>query len=101
MLELIYFETIDDLARLTGLTRDELWGAGFSLDDFDFGVRVNQKIHREPTYEELEKEDYYEDELVTDWDMPGYRIFEWLQNVNTGPRYVEHKGWHYYMMHHA
>lgn len=37
MIQLTWFESEKDLQALTGLDHDELWDAGFDLDDWDFG----------------------------------------------------------------
>ena len=34
---LIYFETEEELSKMTGLDHNELWDNGFNLDDWDFG----------------------------------------------------------------
>lgn len=34
---LTYFETEEELTKMTGLSHDELWKNGFDLDDWDFG----------------------------------------------------------------
>ena len=37
--ELTFFESVEDLGKLTGLSREELWENGFDLDDMDWGFR--------------------------------------------------------------
>ena len=34
---LTYFETEEELTKMTGLSHEELWENGFDLDDWDFG----------------------------------------------------------------
>lgn len=101
MLDIKWFEDLDDLCALTGLTRDLLWDAGFNLDDWDFGIRCDRKLHADPTPDEIASGEYYEDQLVVDWDLPGYRLMYWMEEHCCGASYVELDGWYYYLVHHA
>ena len=101
MLDIKWFENLDDLLALTGLTRDQLWDAGFNLDDWDFGVRCDRKLHADPTFDEIASGEHYEDQLVIDWDLPGYRLMYWMEEHCCGASYVNLDGWHYYLVHHA
>ena len=38
MLNLVVFETEEELCELTGLTEEELWQKGFNLDDWEIGI---------------------------------------------------------------
>ena len=43
MLNLVVFETEEELCELTGLTEEELWQKGFNLDDWEIGIdRINE-----------------------------------------------------------
>lgn len=37
---LTYFNTTEDLKKVTVMTSDELWEAGVSLDDWDYGFYI-------------------------------------------------------------
>lgn len=45
MINLVMFNTVEDLAKLTGLSTDNhnqaLWDAGFDLDDWDIGFQTD------------------------------------------------------------
>lgn len=43
MLNLVVFETEEELCELTGLTEEELWQKGFNLDDW--GLVFNPKLN--------------------------------------------------------
>ena len=101
MLSIKWFETLADLQELTGLSRDALWDAGFNLDDWDFGVQCDKKLHADPTPEDIASGHAYEDQLVVDWDLPGYRLMFWMQDHCCGAGYVYFKGMHYYLVYHA
>lgn len=49
MLNLVVFETEEELCELTGLTEDELWQKGFNLDDWEIGFQSEVKLHKTPT----------------------------------------------------
>ena len=38
MLNLVVFETEEELCELTGLTEEELWQKGFNLDDWEMVI---------------------------------------------------------------
>ena len=38
MLRLIVFTKVEELSRLTGLSRQKLWEHGFDLDDRNWGI---------------------------------------------------------------
>lgn len=46
MIDLVMFNTVEDLAKLTGLSTDNhnqaLWDAGFDLDDWDLGFQTDE-----------------------------------------------------------
>lgn len=49
MLNLVVFETEEELCELTGLTEDEQWQKGFNLDDWEIGFQSEVKLHKTPT----------------------------------------------------
>lgn len=103
MVKLIGFETREELSELTGLTVDELWDAGFDLDDWDIGFQSEIQLHRAPTQEELEEESnwYDEDTCLTDPDLPLWWLMFKMENYCVGFSHTEHDGKHYYLVHHA
>lgn len=45
MKSIVMFESVDELLAITGLkNRDELWEAGFNLDDWDIGFCAKTPI---------------------------------------------------------
>ena len=48
MTNVVMFNTVEDLAKLTGLSTDNhnqaLWDAGFDLDDWDIGFRTDESL---------------------------------------------------------
>ena len=101
MLRFTWFETLDELQSLTGLTREQLWDAGFNLDDWDFGIRCNKILHEVPSKSDIEAGEYHEDELIVDYDREGYWLMQHMLNHCVGPDYVKFGRWHYYLVHHA
>lgn len=49
MLNLVVFETEEELCELTGLAEDELWQKGVNLDDWEIDFQSEVKLHRTPT----------------------------------------------------
>lgn len=49
MLNLVVFETEEELCESTGLTEEELWQKGFNLDDWEIGFQSEVKLHKTPT----------------------------------------------------
>lgn len=89
MTTVTFFDTDDELLELTGmLRRDDLWEAGFNLDDWDFGFVSDT-------------------EWSTFWDGHGNtRYFEeWMlmhmDSYGVGHRHTEYRGKHYYMAYHS
>lgn len=103
MVKLIGFDTREELSELTGLTADELWDAGFNLDDWDIGFQSEVMLHRTPTQEELAEEpDWYdEDTCLTSPDLPLWWLMSRMENYCVGFSYTEYNGMHYYLVHHA
>lgn len=44
MIELKMFNTEKELSILTGLDHEELWDAGFNLDDWDVGFQTDIEL---------------------------------------------------------
>lgn len=99
LLKVTVFETREELCRITGLSEDELWAVGFNLDDWDIGFCCNQKLHREPTEEEIADGDCYEDQLV--FGDKAHWLCLQMEIYCIGPSYVKYKNKHYYLVHHA
>ena len=100
MVHLIAFQTEENLSELTGLSHDELWDAGFNLDDWDAGFQSDVKLHAEPDKELVEDGTYDKGELLY-WDSPCFWLMSQMANYCVGASYTEYKGKHYYMVHHA
>lgn len=77
-----FFSEESELSELTGLNHDQLWDAGFDLDDWDFGFVSDTKF---------------------DYDGTSYEFFMILkmESYCVGYRYVEYNGKHYYMVYHS
>lgn len=103
MVNITMFTKTSELCELTGLTREQLWDAGFNLDDWDVGLCCDQRLHRSPTQEELADPcEYYDPEsLITDWDSEGHWLFSMMDNYCAGPSYTKYGEKHYYLVHHA
>ena len=100
MVKLVAFDTEEDLMKLTELSRDELWDAGFDLDDWDAGFQSEIKLHEDPSKEDIKARCYYEGELLYD-NSPCYWLVQQMSNYCVGASYIEYGGKHYYMVHHA
>lgn len=101
VVRLTWFSSLEELQKLTGMTKAELWDAGFNLDDWDFGIRSSRRLHRSPTKEEIADGDAYEDELKPDWDGEACWLMDRMNEHCVGPSYVKLGRWHYYLLHHA
>lgn len=101
MLRLTWFHSLEELQKLTGMTRDQLWTAGFNLDDWNFGIRSDKMLHRQPTEKEIAEGDAYEGELRPDWDGEAGWLMDRMNEYCVGPSYVKLGRWHYYLVHHA
>ena len=40
-MKIIYFNDVEELIELTGLSNSELWDVGINLDDWDYGLCCN------------------------------------------------------------
>ena len=87
MQKVIFFNTREELAELTGLSMDnhcdEMWEVGFNLDDWDFGFQTET----EWTVEWSDEHPYYEWWMLM--RMEGHCV---------GYEHVEYGGKHYYMV---
>lgn len=81
---IMFFDDEKDLQQLTGLNHDQLWEAGFNLDDWDFGFVVDKPLSQKYTAP------YYEHWLDDRMDC-----------YCSGSRHVECGGKHYYMAYHS
>lgn len=84
MANITWFESEKDLQELTGLNRDELWDAGFDLDDLDFGFVADVKLN-ESAYD------------WGDFDCGYYYLVKALATNNFAfePKHTEYNGKHY------
>lgn len=94
MLKMSWFENETDLQKLTGLDHIGLWQAGFDLDDWDFGIRVNRPIHDKKTSNDC-------GELSVNWNLEGYWLLNRMLEYCVGPTYTQYGNWHYYLVHHS
>lgn len=93
MINLTMFDTEEDLMKLTGLTRDELWDNDFDTDDWDVGFVSDVSL----TTTEYDKD-------CGEWEEPvedAYWLVRQMESYCVGYTHVEFKGRHYYMVHHA
>lgn len=125
------FTTRKEIYELTGLTPDEhdqiLWDVGFNLDDWDWGICLDEPIARE-----IEKTIHYNggdysywvypkqgqrqlihthvepyDEIEKDYDQiqgcPYWMalLFNSWQGYCAGGSHTEYNGKHYYLWHHS
>lgn len=63
---LTFFDSVDDIKKLTGLDEDQLWNQGFNLDDMDCGFRIKN-------------EGYFKVESYNDYD---YKRWKWVNDVD-------------------
>ena len=100
MLNLIVFETEEELCELTGLTEHELCQKGFNLDDWEIGFQSEVKLHKTPTKKDIEN-GYRENELIALFDLPAHWLMSQMNAYCVGANYVFLDGKHYYTVHHA
>ena len=80
MIDCIIFTTEEELQELTGLDHEELWEAGFNLDDWDIGFCCDKKLRKNKEWWLLNQMSNY---------CCGYREI------------VKYKGKYYYLVYHA
>ena len=100
MLNIVVFETEEELCELTGLTEHELWKKGFNLDDWEIGFQSEVKLHKTPTKKDIEN-GYRENELIALFDLPAHWLMSQMNAYCVGANYVFLDGKHYYTVHHA
>ena len=114
MLNLVVFETEEELCELTGLTEEELWQKGFNLDDWEIGFQSEVKLHKTPTKKDIEN-GYRKNELIALFDfsctvstkssclfdLPAHWLMNQMNSYCVGANYVFLDGKHYYTVHHA
>ena len=84
-----FFEGEKDLEVLTGLSHDELWDAGFDLDDMDFGIATD--------------EEWIADNWYNYPDAPYYKtwMLNHMESHCVGYKLVKYKDKYYYTVHHS
>ena len=92
MIELTMISTEKKKKKETGLTHDELWDAGFDLDDWDVCFASNVRLVEECTDDD--GSEYYEpiDEA--------YWLVRQMEYYCVGYDEVEYSGKYYYTVHH-
>lgn len=89
------FNTIDSLKKLTGLrTYDEIWDAGFDVDDWDVGFQSDFPFTSES--EDIDGEEYC---ISTRADSRW--LVDCMASYCVGFTHTKYKGKHYYLVHHA
>ncbi len=97
---LTFFESVEDLEKLTGLSRDELWENGFDLDDMDWGFRSDNCYVKECKDEfGCSFWGYRDDEGTPEFIHT--LLFLWMDSYCVGFRHTEHNGKHYYILYHS
>lgn len=92
MVTLTWFESEQDLQALTGLSHDELWDAGFDLDDWDFGFVCDRELNIQAYAEE-------------DFDCGYFHLIKalctFLGFSAPSKTHTVYNGKHYYMSYHS
>lgn len=92
-----FFDDTDDLETLTGLNHDQLWNAGFDLDDMDWGFVSDEEY----TNDKVDKYGYKYSRIKYDIPQFVYQLLEEPEDHYAGLRHTEYNGKHYYILHHA
>lgn len=98
MITLKMITNIEDLLRETGLaTRNDLWDAGFIMDDWDVFFESDTRLVE--GCEEFDEDGYllYEPEAIPE----AYWLVSKMETHCVGYHEVEHNGKWYYSVHHA
>lgn len=97
MIDLRMISTREDLISETGMTADELWDAGFDLDDWDVCFVSNVRL--------IEPCDEYDEDGFPIWEPEPIDDAYWLvmrmETYCVGYDEVMHDGKWYYTVHHA
>lgn len=83
----VFFTGAKDLETLTGLSHNELWDAGFNLDDMDFGLATS-----------VEWDGHW---FATNSPYYQYWMLSRMENHCVGYYHTEYNGKHYYTVHHS
>lgn len=87
-----FFDTVADLKQLTGLTcSNDLWRAGFDLDDWDWGFVSDNEW----------TEDWMNDHPSDNHPYYEYWLLNRMDNHCCGYEHVEYNGKHYYILYHS
>ena len=92
MIDLKMFSSEKELSILTGLDHEELWDAGFNLDDWDVGFQSDIELTR------IEHDRH--DTWTTPIDVAWWLVNR-MDNYCVGYEHNEYKGKHYYMVYHS
>lgn len=92
MIDLKMFNTEKELTILTGLDHEELWDAGFNLDDWDVGFQSDIELTRT----ENDGDDTWKTPIDGTW-----WLINQMENYCVGYEHNEYKGKHYYMVYHG
>ena len=103
---IIFFDDVKDLKKLTGLTSEELWNLGFNLDDMDCGFCTDAVGCFEVESQESEycgRVWNWKHNLYYNDDMPSaiYRILTDWDNYCAGYNLAFYNGKVYVTLHHA
>lgn len=120
MKNVIVIQTEEDLYELTGLEDgNALWDAGFILDDWEWGICLDEPIHTERIEKEHREsikwygnDHCWHDEPECDVDVTiveekanllswQHMLYDSWQNERTLGTHAEYKGKHYYLWHHS
>lgn len=94
-----FFDSVDELENITGLTHDELWENGFNLDDMEWGF-VTEGLEMNVSIDEFGFK-YYD---VKDYHKGGWYIHNlltWMEQYCVGYTYTEYKGKQFFTLHHS
>lgn len=106
----ITFFEARNINEITGLNDDELWAAGFELDDFDFGfvsdIELDKSYVRSYTRMDYEAWEEITETYTVREENPELPYFAtWLilraSEYCVGYQYNEYDGKHWYLLHHA
>ena len=92
MIDLKMFSSEKELSILTGLDHEELWDAGFNLDDWDVGFQSDIELTR------IEHDG--DDTWTTPIDVAWWLVNQ-MDSYCVGYVHNEYKGKHYYMVYHS
>lgn len=95
-IQAIIFDDEKDLQELTGLNHDQLWDAGFDLDDWDFGIAIEESLTTQ--YAEASGNGA----LANCWSYYEFpEVIQWMLDSCYCVRHVEYNGNRYMMSYHS